>query len=266
MSDPPEATAPTEVDPAAVAPAATEAPAAVATEAPGTETQPIDEAAAEKIRLRIDLARINRLTREKGDLHRQVEAASRERDLYKAMVEGRGAPQDGAQPQPTARAPEVTVEQRAEQLLAERSAETRRQTLVQAGVKEFTPQVWDAKTEVIAQLGATENPAFMRAVVAVPEGHKVVAALADDPDRVASLLRMEPLEMAAEMGRMSAELSAPRPRAPVSAAPAPVAAPTGRVQPTPDIYNTSSMSMKEYAAHRAKTAPPSLGGQRRTGR
>ena len=240
-----------------------------ASDAPAPAAEPIAPEAAKPIEApRWVKPAMDRLTREKHDARREAEAAIRERDFYKALADGKPTPEGGPAPQPPSQ-PTVTdaeVERRAEQLNAMRSAETRRQSLVGAGIKEFTPDVWNAKTEVLAQLGATENPAFMRAVVAVPEGHKVVAALADDPDRVASLLRMDPVEMAAEMGRMSAELSAPRQTKPISAAPEPMAAPAGRTQPTPDIYNTASMSMKEYAAFRAKTAPVSLGGQRKAAR
>jgi len=247
--------------PPAAAPPPSDAPAPAAEPA---DKPPITAEAAEAIRLKVDTARINRLTREKNDARRDAEVAQRERDFYKALADGK--PGGEAPPASLPQQPTVTdaeIERRAELLNAQRNSETRRQTLVGAGLKEYTPDVWQAKTEVLQQLGATENPAFMRAVVAVHDGHKVVAALADDPDRVTSLLRMDPVEMAAEMGRMSAELSAPRPTKPVSAAPAPIAAPAGRTQPTPDIYDTSSMSMKEYAAHRAKTAPAHLGGQRK---
>ena len=266
MSDTEAPTLAPDVDPTPDPAAPTPAAATPSSDALAPAAEPIAPEAAKPIEApRWVKPAMDRLTREKHDARREAEAAKLERDFYKALADGKPPSADGT-PVPTPSQPTVTdaeIERRAEQLNAMRSAETRRQTLVGAGIKEFTPDVWNAKTEVLAQLGATENPAFMRAVVAVPEGHKVVAALADDPDRVTSLLRMDPVEMAAEMGRMSAELSAPRPTKPVSAAPEPMAAPAGRAQPTPDIYNTASMSMKEWVAHRAKTAPVSLGGQRK---
>jgi hypothetical protein len=271
MSDNPADAAP------ALAPDAAPAPDAP-TDAPATETppstppeppaDPIAPEAAKPIEApKWVKPAMDRLTREKHEARRALENAERERDLYKAMAEGRQPPADGATPTPpTTPAPAPRhddVEIRARQLVEQEKTETKLNDMISTGAREFGEAAFNDKSAILVQLGARDAPGFMDALVTVPEGHKVVAALADDPDKLVSLLRMGPVAMGVEMGRLAAELSAPKPPKPVSAAPAPVAAPVGRTQPAPDIYNTASMSMKEYAAHRAKTAPRSLGGQGR---
>lgn len=209
---------------------------------------------------------MDRLTREKHEARRELELAQQtvlERDreiaVYKSVAEGRGTP---AELPPRAPAPPSgpSVEEAAEQLVSNRALEAKRLALISTGTKELGEAAWLEKTNIVGQLGATESPAFMRAIVSVPDGHRVVAALADNPERVVALLGMDPVEMAAEMGRMAGELAAPKPRT-ISNAPRPVAPINGRPQPEPNVYDTKSMSMSEYVALRSKTAPRSLGGQ-----
>lgn len=206
---------------------------------------------------------INRLTREKHEARRRLEQIEKERDVYKALAEGRVGP-DGATLPPSPEKFETDVQARARQMIEQQRTQERTKTLIDEGVKEFGRDEWDAKAGVIGSLGATENPAFMRAIVAVPAGQKIISALADDPDKTVALLAMDPVEMAAELGRMSAEIAAPKPRQ-MSKAPRPVEPIGGRATPEPNIYDTANMSMAEWVKLRNKQAPPHLGGVRKRG-
>lgn len=248
-------------DPASDAPEQ-EAPAVeqAATDTP--EAQPEAPPEAEKKSRAAEQIAINRLTREKHEARRRLEAAEKEAAIYKALAEGRVGP-DGAVLPPSQERTESEIERRAREMIGQQRTEERRRALVSNGAKEYGEAAWNEKTQTIALLGATENAAFMQAIVSVPNGQKIVAALADDPDKAATLLQMEPLEMAAEMGRLAAELAPPKPR--VSQAPRPVDPLRGRATPEPDVYDTKSSSMAEWVALRNKQAPRHLGGQGKRG-
>jgi hypothetical protein len=157
---------------------------------------------------------------------------------------------------------QVDIERRASEMVSLQALESKRVNLVKEGVKSFGEEAWNEKTQYLADVGATNNKVFMRAIVTAPHGDKIVSELADDPDRLAALMNMDSTDMAVEMGRLSAEVSGTKGRK-VTQAPAPTKNLAARAAPiTPDIYNTKSMSMAEYAAYRAKSAPRHLGGGR----
>lgn len=187
----------------------------------------------------------------------RADQAERRAQELQQLLEARNNGQET--PSPTAGSNDV--ERRAAELVANRALDERRVSLINEGVRAFGQTEWQEKTDFLANMGAFRNPAFMRAVVQAPGGEKVVAALADDADRLAELLKMEPVDMAVEMGRLSAEVSGSTGRR-VSQAPAPAKNLTARATPAaPNIYDTGSMSMKEYAALRQKQAPRHLGGR-----
>lgn len=210
------------------------------------EAQQEGEDAPKKDNFRWVKPAIDRLTREKHDARRQAEQLQRELAVWKAMAEGKTPPEGSpapAQPSPTVTPDEVQRQARA--IVEQERVQARTQSLIDAGVKELGQNEWNEKTTIVANLGATENPAFMRAIVTVPNGHKVVAQLADNPDSLPALLRMDPVEMAAELGRIGAELTPPKPRR-VSQAPAPGAPVGGRAVPEPSLYDPN-LSMKEWS-------------------
>jgi hypothetical protein len=158
---------------------------------------------------------------------------------------------------PPRRAETPDIETAAARLVQQREFDARRQSVIAAGQKEFSD--WAEKTDILHGLGATSNPAFMEALVELPNAAKVVAHLADDADAVEALLRKSPAAMAAALGRMDAEVSRPATRA-LSSAPKPVTpVTTPAVVAEPDAYD-EKLSMKDYVALRAKTAPRHLGG------
>jgi hypothetical protein len=184
----------------------------------------------------------------------EIAELRRQFDAQRAILEAQGK----ETPQPTG---SQDVEARAREIVEQQAFNQRRDAVVMKGNKEFGGEAWKEKTDALGAMGAYDNPAFLRALVDVPDAHKVAAHLADDPDALAALLSKPPLTMATEMGRMSAELSRPAAR-PVSQAPRPVTpVTTPAVVPEPTAYD-ENLSMADYVALRRKTAPRHLGGSR----
>jgi hypothetical protein len=181
------------------------------------------------------------------------QTAERERDAALALA-------NAGKEQPTQREPDV--ETAAARLIAQREFEARRQALIGAGTKEFSD--WADKTDILHAMGATQNLAFMEAIVDSENGPKIVAHLADDADALVALLAKSPTAMATAIGRLDAKMSAPAPKKLSGAPPpAPRVYPSG-VVPEADPYSyPPNMSMKEWSKMMDAHLPPSLGGKRK---
>jgi len=193
-----------------------------------------------------------RETRLKHEARREVEALRKEIENLKTLM---AKPESEREAAPAHS--EAEIQAAAQRLREVERFNEKRQSLIDNGVEEFTAREWNEKTQILAGLGATDDPNFMQALVAVPHGHKVVAALAADPDRIVGLLGNSAVVMAAELGRISAEVASGKPK-PVSTAPKPVTpiAARGKVEVDP-----AKMTMAEYVKYREKTAPRHLGGR-----
>src|SRR6185312_468387 len=128
---------------------------------------------------------------------------------------------------------------------AEIEFDTRLKSVISAGQKEFPD--WGERTEILHGLGATQNPAFMQALVELPNATKIVSALSEDPDALVDILNKSPTAMAAQLGRMDARMeTAAKPT--LSAAPRPLPkVETPTVVKEASIYD-ENLSMKEWAA------------------
>jgi hypothetical protein len=231
------------VAPVADAVASTPAPseaAPVETPAEGTET-PVTEAEPEPAPVKKDWkeTRIDQLTREKHEARREV-------DRYKALLEAK--PTNGEAPG-AGYVPETEVERRAAALVEQRQFADKITEWDKRGNKEFTDFGQRCATVAGLGLAPNEKPAFMACIADMPDGHKLVAYLADHPDEAMALSREPDHRMALKLSAISTTLNKP---APVSRAPAPVSAVGGSVSTTPDL-NDPKMSMKEWAALFAKT-------------
>jgi hypothetical protein len=82
-----------------------------------------------------------------------------------------------------------------------------RSLLVEAGTKEFGTEAWNKHTAILHNLNATGNTAFMLALVELPNGPRIVKALAQDTDVLVGMLRDPPTVMVAKLRRMAAELA-----------------------------------------------------------
>lgn len=162
----------------------------------------------------------------------RADAAERELAATRALLQA-AKPETTPAPAPPPPAA-AAIERAAQTLVAQREFERSRQAVIAAGTKEMGEAAWNEKTTILRDLGATDNQAFMQALVEIPGAHKLVAKFADDADGLMALLAKSPVAMAAEMGRMAAQIerpaarslsSAPRPATPVS---------TPAVVPEPD--------------------------------
>jgi hypothetical protein len=208
------------------------------------------------------MKRIDAMNRRNADLARELAALkAQQAELASGRTLETATPTEA--PTAPATLDQQAIEAAAEKKLAERTFNEHRAALIQNGVKELGPEAWNQKTDMLAKMGALDVPAFMDALLEVPEAHRLVAALADDPDRLMGLMGKRPAAMAAEMGRMAAEMTAPK-TARLSSAPAPVQPLNTRGgAKEPDIYDTKNMSTREWIEHRNRTASAKLGGPRR---
>ena len=231
--------------------AADQTAASAETQAEQPDAEAARRAKAEKNKDR----RFARLTAITAEAQMRAEEAERRAQAAEALLAAGKAPEGATQP-PTARQPGEDVNAAAERILAQRQFEQARTSLIEAGTKEIGEDAWNEKTAILHDMGATQNPAFMAALVELPGAHKIVAELADDLDQLESLLKLSPAAMAAKLGRMSALAEIPK-QAAISKAPKPVTpvGGTARAEPDPD-----KMTMAEYVAFRNKTAPRHLGG------
>lgn len=130
---------------------------------------------------------------------------------------------------------------------AEIEFDTRRQALVESGLKEYGAEAWNEKTSALHALGATQNPAFMQALVEMPHATKIIAELADDSDALVSLLNKSPHAMAAALGRMDAKMDTPAPKPQLSNAPRPAPkVEAAAVVAEPTIFD-DNLDMKTWA-------------------
>jgi hypothetical protein len=99
------------------------------------------------------------------------------------------------------RGTDVDIDRAVNERLAQREFDTRRQALISEGAKQFGREGWAEKTEVLHGLGATQNAAFMQALVELPNASQLVAHLADDTDELLTLLNKSPVQMASCDGK-----------------------------------------------------------------
>lgn len=160
--------------------------------------------------------RIDELTRQKHDEKRQREA-------LEARLSALETPPvtDPAAPKPEDFDKAVTA--RAQQLLAQEEGKKRSQAWLSAGTKEYGTDDFNEKCATVAAMGAGDSPEFMKIITdpdILPDGHKVVAMLADNPDEASRILALEPLKMAAALSRFATTAKAPD--KPLSTAPRPI--------------------------------------------
>jgi hypothetical protein len=276
MSDPAPSAAPEPVAPA-VAPISDPAPAVV-TEvdipddggfpdpAPDPATAPDPAAAApsdpapaepKTIKKSPYQGRIDALTAQRTAAERRAEEAERQAALYKAMAEGGGTPPDpNADPATPAKpavglvpgSPEFkqAVAEEARQIAAQEQAKARTDGLLSAGnadYKDFTE-----RCNVVASLGAGDRADFMQIVTdpsVIPDGHKVIAELAEKPEEAARILALPTVQMTAALVKFQAEISKAPPLKPLSNAPPPIKPIDGQSHGNDEPSEADSMA--EYA-------------------
>ena len=189
--------------------------------------------------------RIDELTRQKHEERRQ-------REELAAQLEALQKPADGRPPAPTPETYKRDVETAAAAIVAQKEATTRNQAFLQAGNKDFGPEEFTEKCNVVASLGAGDSPEFMKIITdpdIIPDGHKIVAALADQPEEAHRILSLEPVKMAAALTRFASQAK-PTDK-PLSQAPKPIT-PIGGSAKSSGL--SDNMDTKAWMAERQKTA------------
>lgn len=252
--DAPEAT---QADAAPPEQQTTQEPQSDATEAAQTDTEPKSKEPPWFMK------RINDMTRRNAEVLRELELAKAELEIARRGREMAAGDTTDQTTKPPVSVDEAAIQAAAKRLRDEERANEARSALISNGVKELGADTWNERTQMLAAMGAQDNPAFMDALLELPDAApKLIATLTDEPERLSALLAKRPAALAAELGVMAAALTAAKPRA-LSAAPAPVQpVRSPRQVAAPDIYDPK-MTPREFIALRNKTAPPHLGGPRR---
>ncbi len=161
--------------------------------------------------------RINELTAQKTKERQAREAAEAKLAALQPKEEAEQAP--AFKPEQF----EALIEQEAGRRVAQRDFERRSKAWIAAGNKEFGASEFMEKCNEVAALGAGESAEFMQLITdadVIPDGHKVVAALADHPEEAQRILSLDPVRMAAALTKFAS--TAKLPEKPLSSAPAPI--------------------------------------------
>lgn len=175
--------------------------------------------------------RIDELTKARREAERQAAASKAELDLLKAK------PADGADPAKPVGMTQAEwdrqVKEAAQNLIRQQTIQTKSQAWLSAGTKEFGREEFDAKCETLAALGAADRPEFMEMILdtdVIPDGHRIVAQLADKPEEAQRILSLPPVQMAAALTRFA--MTAPAEKKQISAAPRPITPIGGAAKPS----------------------------------
>jgi hypothetical protein len=215
-------------------------------EAPAAEAAPEAPKEPEKPKIKPWFqTRIDELTRQKHEERRKNEELA-------AQLAALKAPTDGQPAAPRAEDFDKAVDARARALVEQKEAQTRSQAFLQAGNKDFGADDFTEKCNIVASLGAGDSPEFMKIITdpdIIPDGHKIVAALADQPEEAHRILSLEPVKMAAALTRFASQT--PKPDKPLSQAPKPIT-PIGGSAKSSGLSDT--MDTRAWMAERNKTA------------
>src|SRR5690348_10352048 len=109
------------------------------------------------------------------------------------------------------------------QVQAERY-QARSQTWLNNGVKEYGMEAFNERCDLLAAMGASDKPDFMEVILdpdIIPDGHKVVAQLAEKPEEAQRILAMpSPVQRAAALVKFS--MTIPAEKKQISNAPKPI--------------------------------------------
>lgn len=200
-------------------------------------------------------ARIDTLTAQREAEKKRADDAIKEAELYRAIAEGKAADAPPGDT-PPASAPksfatqaefDKAVREHAAQLSAQESAKAKTDTLLASGNTEYRD--FTDRCNVVASLGAGDRPDFMQIVTdptVIPDGHKVIAQLAENPDEAARILALPTVQMTAALVKFQAEQSKAPPPADISKVPPPIRPIDGQSRGSDEPKDTDDMAT--YAA------------------
>ena len=162
------------------------------------------------------------------ELTRQKHEEKREKDDLKArlaLIEASQQADPEAAPKPTftEAAFQNAVRAEAQRLAFQESVKARTNSWLQAGNKEYGADSFTEMCNMVANIGAGDSPDFMALVTdpdVIPDGHKVIAAMKENPEEAQRILAMPPVKMAAALTRFASTAKAPE--KPISNAPRPI--------------------------------------------
>lgn len=184
--------------------------------------------------------RIDQLTREKNEEKRAREAAEAEIARLRAVNPAdpaQASPKQGPSGQELS---EQLINRRAQEIVAAERYGRQINATLAAGKKDFTD--FDDRCNTLASLGANERPDFLQIVTdgeIIPDGHKVLASLAEDTTEAARILSLPPVQMSAALVRYSENLNRPKSAA-VSRAPAPFKPLNGGAKASEELSSNDS--------------------------
>lgn len=166
--------------------------------------------------------RIDELTKARREAERLAAAKEAELQLLKTKPASDG-PATPATNNLTQAEWDRQVKEAAAQIVQQQAIQSKSKAWLDAGVKEYGREEFDAKCETLAALGGGDKPEFMALILdpdVIPDGHKIVAQLADKPEEAQRILSLPPVQMAAALTRFA--MTAPAEKKTVSNAPKPI--------------------------------------------
>lgn len=155
------------------------------------ETQPEAEK-PNKLKKSPYQTRIDTLTAREQTAIRAKDEALAQAEMYKAMAEGRAE----GKLAPSQAEIDRLVNARVEAKAVERQS----QKVLSTGAAEYSD--FTDRCNVVASLGAGERPDFLQVITdpdIIPDGHKVIAQLAENPEEAARILALPTAQMSAAL-------------------------------------------------------------------
>lgn len=110
-----------------------------------------------------------------------------------------------------------------------------------------------ANLNAVGALGPNVNPAFLQAVVELPNSEKLLHHLGTNPDEAAKLTKLTPLKMAIELAKIESAISNPKPKK-LSEVPPPIQQVNGRGKADMDLSDPSLDTARWMEMRRAEKA------------
>ena len=164
--------------------------------------------------------RIDELTRQKHESAREAKEA---KDRLALIEANQPEPSDQSKPTYTPEAFQDAVRAEARRIATVEAVQARTNSWLQAGNKEYGQSEFNDMCNMVASIGAGDSPDFMALVTdpdVIPDGHKVIAAMKDNPEEAQRILALPPVKMAAALTRFAT--ASKTVDKPVSQAPRPI--------------------------------------------
>jgi hypothetical protein len=147
--------------------------------------------------------------------------------------------------------PDAEIQRRAEQLAATSRFNEQCNKIAEKGKESFAGfDTALANLNAVGALGANSNPTFLQTVAELPEAHKLLYHLGNNPDEAARINSLPPLKMAIELAKIETKIALPQTKQ-TSKAPPPITPVTGTGGANNDLASPE-LSMEEFSRIRAK--------------